>query len=169
MTGPPVDTLATFEVRLVPNTYIACMTILVSYVWKSSWKTGKLLFIINRYLPFVVVSVSVVGMSHAVQAYIMAHRIRRASLRSDFNVPHLRNLGTQARGAHFFSIILFLGTAIPAAVFWQIELRSMEYFASDEMACSIVYASPITIWAYLMVAISETGILHIILVVVMFN
>ncbi|KAJ6590392.1 hypothetical protein DFH09DRAFT_205088 [Mycena vulgaris] len=62
------------------------------------------------------------------------------------------------RAVLVFSIVLFLGTAIPAAVIWQIELNSVEYLASDGMGCSIIHAGAIIIFAYLMVVISETAI-----------
>ncbi|KAJ6590409.1 hypothetical protein DFH09DRAFT_1139316 [Mycena vulgaris] len=47
------------------------------------------------------------------------------------------------RGVLVFLILLFLGTAIPAAVFWQIELYSN------------AHGNPDTIWAYLMVGCSS--------------
>ncbi|KAJ6590403.1 hypothetical protein DFH09DRAFT_1139287 [Mycena vulgaris] len=178
-TYPPPESL-TVESHPVPNIYIACTTILiydwmctldqeVSYVWSSSWTTGKLLFIINRYLPFFGVSVSVAAQSTLIPPAECLMRYKLVSWLTLFSV-HLSEvilmLRTYAiwerrRGVLVSLIILFLGTAIPAAVFWQFELNSMEFgkqLSSDGMGCSNVHASEFTIWAYLMVAISETAI-----------
>ncbi|KAJ6590404.1 hypothetical protein DFH09DRAFT_1139297 [Mycena vulgaris] len=177
MTGLPVDAL-NFEGRVVPITHIAFLTILVydwmctldqevSYVWNSSWTTGKLLFIINRYLPFVVVSVSVAGQHTLIRPAECLTRYKLVSWLTLFGV-HLSEvilmLRTYAiwerrRGVLVFLIILFLSTAIPAAVFWKSGLNFTEFeeFSFSE-GCSILDASRITIWAYLMVVISETAI-----------
>ncbi|KAJ6590408.1 hypothetical protein DFH09DRAFT_1139311, partial [Mycena vulgaris] len=114
----------------------------VSYVWNSSRTTGKLLFIINRYLPFVVVSVSV----ECLTRYKLISWLTVFGVHLSEVILMLRTyaIWERRRGVLVFLIILFLGTAIPAAVFWQIELNSTSK-CRPRFGCSIVYASPITI------------------------
>ncbi|KAJ6590393.1 hypothetical protein DFH09DRAFT_1139266 [Mycena vulgaris] len=156
------DLPVTFS-RLVPNTYIACMTILVydwmctldqevSYVWNSSWTTGKLLFIINRYLPFVVVSVSVsmpadqytsVPLAECLTRYKLVSCARCIITHHYMLILMLRTyaIWERRRGVLVFLIVLFLGTAIPAVVFWQIELNSTSESILFSAGCSIVDAT----------------------------
>ncbi|KAJ6461970.1 hypothetical protein DFH09DRAFT_1228543 [Mycena vulgaris] len=147
MADLPLEDLLSLETSLIHYMSIACMTILV-YDWMCTLDQEECL------TWYKLISCA---------RYIITHHYMLILMLRTYAIWERR------RGVLVFLIVLFLGTVIPAAVFWQIELNSTSKNPLFSAGCSIVDASPITIWAYLMVVISETGILHIILVVLIFN
>ncbi|KAJ7128660.1 hypothetical protein C8R44DRAFT_873354 [Mycena epipterygia] len=72
--------------RLVPNTLLACATVLVydwlctldqeiSHVWARPWSTGTLFFVFNRYLPFIDVLISLSGAPTPFTYYLRLSRL----------------------------------------------------------------------------------------------
>ncbi|KAJ7128658.1 hypothetical protein C8R44DRAFT_979272 [Mycena epipterygia] len=164
------------EARLVPNTLLACATVLIydwlctlnqeiSHVRARPWSTGTLFFVLNRYLPFIDVFISLSAKLTRISPECLT-RIKIVAWLNTFGIflseviLMLRTyaLWERKRAVLISMAILCICTVIPTAVFVQLELGSLEYVPTDGVGCALARASSIIVFAYLMLMISETTI-----------
>jgi len=168
---------AVLEARLVPSTLCACGTILVydwictfdqelSYVWARPWSLGTMLFVLNRYLPFIDIPVA---LSAKFMRITPEDCLRRNEL-----VGWLTALGLflsevilmirtyalwERKCAVLVSLtILSLLTAAVTAVITHLELTSLQYVPTYGIGCTLAKAGSVIIFGYLMLMVSETTI-----------
>ncbi|KAJ7659115.1 hypothetical protein DFH06DRAFT_436765 [Mycena polygramma] len=117
----------------------------IAHVWSRPWSTGTLFFVLNRYLPFVDISIS------------LSARFTRMSpercLAENKTVAWFTVLGIflsevilmlrtialwdRSQGALISLTLLALCAAVPIIVFTQLELMSLEYVTKEGLAVSL--------------------------------
>ncbi|KAF7334650.1 hypothetical protein MVEN_02295500 [Mycena venus] len=165
------------EARLVPSTLCACATILVydwictldqeiTHVWSRPWSMGTLFFGLNRYLPFVDISV---GLSAKLMLVSPEGCLVRNKIVAWLSVMGiflsevilmLRTFAIWERKGIVFVLLTFLAasTAVSTVAFTQLELASLEYVPTTGVGCKLAKASSVIIFAYSILMISETTI-----------
>ncbi|KAJ7743934.1 hypothetical protein DFH07DRAFT_835194 [Mycena maculata] len=168
---------ATFEARLVPSTLCACATILVYdlmctldqevlYVWPRPWSISTVLFVLNRYLPFVDTFLAVTGKftrispEQCLALNIAVGWLSVSGIMLSEGILMLRTYAIWERKPFVlvFLCILSLSVFIPIIIFVHLETNSLRYVLTDGVGCFLSSASSILIFAYLMIMVSETGI-----------
>ncbi|KAJ7176268.1 hypothetical protein C8R43DRAFT_1230422 [Mycena crocata] len=166
-----------WEARLVPSTLCACATILVydwictldreiSHVWARPWSMGTLFFALNRYLPFIDIFIGLTAKLTRISPENCLMRFKIIGCLTVFGVYlsevilMLRTFALWERNRSVLMMLSILAacTAVPTAVFTQLELASLEYVPTNHVGCKLAKASPIIIYAYLMLMVSETTI-----------
>ncbi|KAK7018547.1 glycosyltransferase family 69 protein [Favolaschia claudopus] len=169
----------TFEARLVPGTLCACATILVydlfctldaeiTYVWPRPWSISTVLFVLNRYLPFVDTFLSLSSKFTRLTPEECLARNKAVAWLSFLGIffsEGILMLRTYAIWERKKSVAIFLsGLAVvvfvPSLVFVYIETTTLHYVSSgpDVLGCTLGHAGTIAIFAYMLFMISETTI-----------
>lgn len=169
--------LTILDTQLVQFTLVACATLLiydflctldqeVKYVWQTPWSPGKVLFFLNRYLPFIDTFLSLhlklsVSSPEKCRAHftVVAWFIVIGIIISEI-VLLLRTYALWERKRSILIILCVSGavTYIPAVVITNLELRSLKYVPTTRPGCQVGTASSIIIFAYILLMLSETVI-----------
>ncbi|CAA7269379.1 unnamed protein product [Cyclocybe aegerita] len=173
---PATVTLTLLDTALVQCTLVACMTLLiydyictldqeVAYVWKNfQWSVGVVLFLLNRYLPFIDTFVSLrLKLSYVTpetcdtQFKVVSWFIVTGIIISE-TILLLRTYALWERKRWVVILLAVTATAafIPAIVITQLEILSLRYVQNDFPGCRVSQASPIVIVAYILLMVLET-------------
>ncbi|KAJ7076592.1 hypothetical protein B0H15DRAFT_863804 [Mycena belliarum] len=163
--------------RLVPSTLYACATVLIydwlctldreiSCVWPRPWSPGTVLFMLNRYLPFIDVSLGLSAKTTRISPEQCLTRFKIVGWLSIIGVyiseailmMRTYALWENRRGVLVFLAILAVCTAIATALFTELELASLRYVQTPGIGCELGAASTVIIYAYLALMVSETTI-----------
>ncbi|KAJ7729408.1 hypothetical protein DFH07DRAFT_184093 [Mycena maculata] len=168
---------AVLEARLIPSTLCACATILIYdvmctldqeilYVWPRPWSISTVLFVLNRYLPFVDIFVGLsasfkrmtleeCSLQNAATAWLFVMGIMLSE-----GILMLRTYAIWERKPIIFLVlsILALGVLGPTLVLVHLEIASLEYIPNDGVGCLLSSSSSIVVFGYMMIMVSETGI-----------
>ncbi|KAF7760848.1 hypothetical protein Agabi119p4_10257 [Agaricus bisporus var. burnettii] len=167
--------------RLVPSTLVACATLLVydhlctldqevAHVWSNPLSGGSILFMLNRYLPYVdtfmSLNLQVLSLndpqSCLKQNTVLTWFIVFGIILSE-TILILRTVALWGRRRIIIIILCCSSglTFIPAIVITELEIRSLEYIPSllpHLPGCRLGRASPIIIFSYILLALSETTV-----------
>ncbi|KAJ7465595.1 hypothetical protein FB451DRAFT_1402619 [Mycena latifolia] len=159
------------ETILVPYTLCACATILVydwmctldqeiSYVWSGPRSMGTLLFVLNRYLPFIDTKMTRIPPEDCLTRNKIVGWLTVLGILISEVILMLRTYAIWERRRGVLTSLSILGacTLITTTVICQLELASLEYVPTDGLGCKLARASSVVIFAYLMFIISETTI-----------
>ncbi|KAJ6518215.1 hypothetical protein C8R47DRAFT_8740 [Mycena vitilis] len=160
---------------LIAGTLCACATLLtydwictldqeVARVWSRPWSTGTLFFVLNRYLPFVDISISLSARFTRISPErcltenkaVAWFTVLGIFLSEVILMLRTFALWDRSRGALIALTLLALCTAVPTIVFTQLELMSLGYVAKEGLGCQLAKASSIIIFAYIMLMVFET-------------
>ncbi|KAF9445297.1 hypothetical protein P691DRAFT_710554 [Macrolepiota fuliginosa MF-IS2] len=169
------------DLRLVPSTLVACTTLLVydhlctldqevAYVWSNPLGGGSILFVLNRYLPYVdtLMSLNMNILSvHNPESCLKQNTILTWFIVSGIIISEiilvLRTYALWGR-RRLITVILCCSstvTFIPAIVIAHYEIKSLKYIPTpypDRPGCKLGYASPIILIAYILLVVSETTV-----------
>ncbi|KAJ6518199.1 hypothetical protein C8R47DRAFT_1232260 [Mycena vitilis] len=161
---------------LMPYTYWVCATVLaydwlctldqeMTHLWNQPLSMGTMIFVLNRYLPFVDIGIGVAG--------IFTHNSPEICLTLNKFIGWLDVIGVlisevvlmlrtfaiwERKRAVVVSLsVLAFCLAIPMFVVGQLELDSLVYFSRGQ-GCELAKASPIILLAYVMLMVLETTI-----------
>jgi len=138
----------------------------VNHVWSRPFSTSTLIFVLNRYSPFIDTFLSlslkltvnspercVAGFK--VVTWFIAFGIILAEI-----IMMLRTYAIWGcrRSVMIGFIVLGLVTFVPAIAITQIELSSLIYIQKPYLGCYLSHASPIIIVAYILLVLCETVI-----------
>jgi len=171
------DETAVLKARLIPSTLVACCTILaydwlltldreVAAIWSRPRSLGTIIFLLNRYIPFVDVIISTISRFQYLSAEECLARNQFVGWMSLIGIcisEGILMLRTYAIWARSRSVMIILCsvwacTVIPALAVTQIELASLVYVQAPGPGCSLAKAGTIIIFAYILLMLSETTI-----------
>ncbi|TDL23408.1 hypothetical protein BD410DRAFT_159532 [Rickenella mellea] len=136
----------------------------VVHVWTQKWTWGKILFILNRYLPFcdTFLAVHLLTMESSSKACLNGYKaytwlVVFGIMTAEF-ILMMRTcaLWSFNRSVMFGLAVMALVLYTPAVVIIQIEIRSFEYFGSPTGCVRGKTQSPIIFLAFVLLVISET-------------
>ncbi|KAJ6450794.1 hypothetical protein C8R45DRAFT_1042794 [Mycena sanguinolenta] len=163
--------------RLIPSTLLSCATILIydwlctldqeiTHVWLRPLSPGTALFALNRYAPFIDISVA---LSAKFQRISPEDCLTRNTIVAWFTVLGiflsevilmLRTwaLWERSRSVLVWLIILGACALIPTIAVTELEIRSLLYIPTTGVGCTVGKARAIIIVAYILVLLLETTI-----------
>ncbi|KAJ6572569.1 hypothetical protein DFH09DRAFT_1462142 [Mycena vulgaris] len=138
----------------------------IQYVWNRPWSMGTLLFVLNRYLPFIDAPISLSAKLMRISPEDCLTRFKIVAWLTLFGIflsegilmVRTYALWERKRGVLASLCLLSACTGIPAMLFMQLELASLDYVPTGGVGCKLAKASNIVIFAYVMLMISETTI-----------
>jgi len=162
---------------VVPGSVLACGTLLVydyfclldqevAYVWTAPWTLGTVLFYLNRYLPFIDTFLSlhlllfVDSAEECTKKFTVVTWFIASGVIISEAILILRTYAIWSR-ERYILITLCISSAItfiPALVVTELEIKSLKYIPSNSPGCSLGSAGTIIIFAYILLAFSETTI-----------
>ncbi|KAF7291319.1 hypothetical protein MIND_01276200 [Mycena indigotica] len=171
------DETEVLKVRLIPSTLVACCTILVydwlltlhrevAAIWSHPRSIGTVIFLVNRYLPFVDVWISTTTRFQHVSPEACLVRNRIVGWMSLIGVcisEAILMLRTYAiwgrsRSVMIILCVVWVATVIPGLIITQFELTTLIYTPTANVGCNLVQAGTIIIYAYVLLMISETAV-----------
>ncbi|KAI5122261.1 hypothetical protein M0805_007125 [Coniferiporia weirii] len=167
-------TIAAFGALLVYDVFCVTFEEEVSLVWPSPWNYGKVIFFLNRYLPFVDTFLSLhllLGKNTDQECLLGFRAVTWLIVVGIFISELILMMRTYAFwGARRLILIILvtLGLAVfvPAIVAVQIEVSSYAYRADSTGCTKTKASSPIIFVAFLLLIICETTIVILTLIVV---
>ncbi|TFK35851.1 hypothetical protein BDQ12DRAFT_687671 [Crucibulum laeve] len=149
--------------------YICTLDLEVTYIWSRPWSLGSVLFLINRYTPFVDTALSLYLLRTVItpESCLIHYRIMSWFIAMGMTVSEwilmLRTIAMWKRKKSIVILvaILALCTNIPGLVVTELEMRSLEFTPIPEFrvyGCNLYKASKIIIVSYLVILLSETVI-----------
>lgn len=163
----PLSTLLFACITLLVYDYTLTFQQEVELVWKGRWGLGTVLFVFNRYSPFVesVVSISIRFFFPSPQmceklTAVLTWFIVLGLLTSE-SILMLRTYAIWNRSRKALWILLVTGTLVSAlgVTFTEMELRSIKWkHAPDGKGCHISEAGTIIFLAYISLLVCETTI-----------
>ncbi|KAF7305600.1 hypothetical protein HMN09_00813200 [Mycena chlorophos] len=171
------DAESVLEARLIPSTLVACCVVLaydwfltldreISAIWSNPRSIGTVVFLVNRYLPFVDILVSTTSRFQFLSPESCLVRNKFVGWMSLIGIcisEGILLLRTYAIWGRSRTVLIILCavwacTVIPALVVTQIELASLVYVPADGVGCELAQAGSIIIFAYILLMLSETTI-----------
>ncbi|KAF7312984.1 hypothetical protein MKEN_00983100 [Mycena kentingensis (nom. inval.)] len=168
---------AVIKARLVPSTLVACCTILaydwlltldreISSIWSHPRTVGTVVFLINRYLPFLDVIISTLTRFQRLSPEECLARNKFVGWMSLLGICFsegilmLRTYAIWGRSRAVAIILctVWACTVIPGLILTQMELASLVYIQAPGTGCLLSNASTIIIFAYILLMFSETTI-----------
>ncbi|THH09951.1 hypothetical protein EW145_g1647 [Phellinidium pouzarii] len=169
-------TIAAFGALLVYDVFFVTFEQeVVTLVWPSRWNLGKILFFLNRYLPFADTFLSLhllLGNGNTDQECLLGFRAVTWLIVIGLIISEMiLTMRTYAMwgSTRFILIILTvlgLGLFIPAIVITQIEVSSFVYESQFTGCSKTKNSSPIIFVAFLLLIIWETSIVTMTMLVV---
>jgi len=138
----------------------------INYIWLQPWSFGSLLFMVNRYLPFVDTSLGV----YLEFAQTTPKQCERYYARITWMIAVglmvselILLLRTWALWERQRKILVFLGTLssitfVPGILITQFEIKSLRFGEVPEggLGCNLLSASKVITGAYFLIMLSET-------------
>ncbi|KAJ7283596.1 hypothetical protein C8J57DRAFT_1292990 [Mycena rebaudengoi] len=155
------------EVRVVTWTILAMNSLLqILYVWPRPWSISTILFVLNRYLPFVDTFLSLSArftQMSPTQCLLLNQAVGWFSVIGIILSEVILMLRTYALWERKRAVLVSLCalaacTLVPTIPIVYLETASLEYGPIDGVGCRITHASTIQIYAYLLIMVSETTI-----------
>ncbi|KAL5522139.1 hypothetical protein ACEPAF_1996 [Sanghuangporus sanghuang] len=166
-------TIAAFGTLLVYDVFFVTFDREVALVWTARWNLGKVLFFLNRYLPFFDTFLSLhlllgkntdkgclLGFSAVTWLIVVGIIVAEAILM-------LRTYAIWERKRSIFITLILLGcgTFIPGIIVTQFEVESLAYVANPNGGCTKTKpSSPVIFVAFLLLILCETTIVILTLV-----
>ncbi|KAJ7475251.1 hypothetical protein B0H11DRAFT_2034723 [Mycena galericulata] len=167
-----------FEGRLVPATLCACATILVYdlmctldqeilYVWPRPWSISTVLYVLNRYLPFIDTFIGLsakftrISPEQCLIRNVTVGWLSVGGIMLSEGILMLRTYAIWERKPIILILLCSLAIAIfvPMVMFVRLETKSLIYIPTEDgVGCLLSSASNILIFGYLLIMVSETVI-----------
>ncbi|KAL5514110.1 hypothetical protein ACEPAG_2871 [Sanghuangporus baumii] len=166
-------TIAAFGTLLVYDVFFVTFDREVALVWTSRWNLGKILFFLNRYLPFFDTFLSLhlllgkntdkgclLGFSAVTWLIVVGIIVAEAIL-----MLRTYAIWERKRAISITLILLGCGTFIPGIIVTQFEVQSLAYIAVPNGGCTKTKpSSPVIFVAFLLLILCETTIVILTLV-----